>query len=185
MRLPLNPNRAANPLLWILLIGTVLAIAGSIFQAIQPKREGDRPHAAQTQPKAETPKTLMQGGYKTLKGASNQTHLDITMAIARNYLDEANRQSQPLVWLRTEYNNALADLKGLQNTRLEYARGEAEQVAALNLKLFALSVAINAVAQDKTGKLDKSLDLQKLTQQGENFFSLFDSQVIEKRYPMP
>lgn len=185
MRLRLNHNRAANPLLWIVLLGIVLAIAGSIFQGLQPKPAHDRQDYPQPSPQAETPESLMQGGYRTLKGASLKSSLDITMAIARNYLDEANRQREPLIWLRSQYNNVLADLKGLQNAKLEYATGEAEQVAALNLKLFALSMAMNAIAQDKTGKLDKSIDLQKLTQEGENFFSLYDSQLIERRYPMP
>jgi hypothetical protein len=134
MRLPLNPNRAANPILWLIVCGIVLAGVVSILQAMQPKPKGDRPSADQSEPKAETSQTLMQRGYKTLKGASLKTYLDTTMAIARNYLDEANRQPQPLVWLRTQYNNTLADLKGLQNTKLEYATGEAEQVAALNSK---------------------------------------------------
>jgi hypothetical protein len=43
---------------------------------------------------------------------------------------------------------------------------------------------MNAIAQDKIGKLDKSIDLQKLTQAGETFFSLYDSKIIEQRYPM-
>jgi hypothetical protein len=185
MKIGFNPNRAANPLVWLVALSIVLAIAGSIFQAVQPKPARDRSSAAQPQPQAATAESLMQGGYKTLKGASLKSSLDITRAIARNYLDESNRQPQPLVWLRTQYNNVLADLKGLQNAKLEYARGEAEQVAALNLKLLALSMAMNGVAQDTTGKLDQSIDLKALTQEGENFYSLYDSQVIERRYPMP
>jgi predicted KAP-like P-loop ATPase len=92
---------------------------------------------------------------------------------------ELSRRSQ------TEYNNALAELKDWQNAKVEYATGEAEKLAALQVKAAALAMLMNAIAQEKTGKLDKSIDLQKLTQEGEAFFSLYDSKIIEQRYPMP
>lgn len=182
MRIGLNPNRAANPLVWLLIVSMLLAIAGGIFRSLNPKRSVDRPTAASA-PKPETPQTLMQGGYAQFKSAGNVTYRDIVGALARNYLDEANRQKQPLIWIRTEYNNTLAELKDWKNSKLEYARGEAEKLASFQIKIAALSLLMNAIAQDKTGNLDKSINLQALTQEGETFFSLYDGQVIERRYP--
>jgi hypothetical protein len=186
MRIRLNPNRAANPLVWLLLLSVLLSIGGSIYHGLNPHgKTGDRPPPPPSQPKAETPQTLMQGGYQRLKRSGNQVSLDTTGALARNYLDEANRQNQPLIWIRTEYNNTLAELKDWQNAKVEYATGEAEKLASLQIKAAALAMLMNAIAQDKTGKLDKSIDLQKLTQEGDAFFSLYDSKIIEQRYPMP
>jgi hypothetical protein len=184
MRIGLNPNRAANPLVWLLVLALLGAIAMNIAHSLTPDRPGDRP-TAQPSPTAETSQSLMQRGYRAVKSTSNKTSLDIKMAIARNYLDTANIQKEPLIWLRTQYNNTLAELKDLQNSKLEYALGDAERIDTLQSRLLALSMAMNAITQDTTGKLDKSIDLQKLTQEGESFFSLFDSQVIEQRYPVP
>jgi hypothetical protein len=181
MRIGLNPNRAANPLLWIVALAFLLGIGSSIIRSITPP--GDRPNPAQPAPKIETPKTLMNGGYLRFKAIGNAVYRDTIGALARNYLDEANRQKEPLVWIRTEYNNALAELKEWQNSKLEYARDEAERLASLQIKAAALALLMNAIAQDKTGNLDKSIDLQALTQEGETFFSLYDGQVIERRYP--
>jgi hypothetical protein len=185
MRIGLNPNRAANPLIWLLLLSVLLSIGGSIYHGLNPPgKTGDRPPPLSPS-QVETSQTLIQGGYQRLKRAGNQVSLDITGALARNYLDEANRQNQPLIWIRTEYNNTLAELKDWQNAKVEYATGEAEKLAALQTKAAALAMLMNAIAQDKTGKLDKSIDLQKLTQEGDAFFSLYDSKIIEQRYPMP
>jgi hypothetical protein len=185
MRIGLNPNRAANPLVWLLLLSVLLSIGGSIYHGLNPPgKRGDRP-PPQFPLKAETPQALMQGGYQRLKRSGNQASLDITGALARNYLDEANRQNQPLIWIRTEYNNTLAELKDWQNAKVEYDTSEAEKLASLQIKAAALAMLMNAIAQDKTGKLDKSIDLQKLTQEGDAFFSLYDSKIIEQRYPMP
>jgi hypothetical protein len=184
MRIGLNPNRAANPLLWLLVIALLGSIAMNIVRSFIPKPTGDRP-AAQPLAQSETDQSLMQKGYKALKGTTLKTKLDTKMAIARNYLDAANTQPQPLLWLRTQYNNTLAELKELQNSKLEYPVNEAEKIDILQSRQLALAMAINAIAQDKTGKLDRSINLQTLTQEGESFFSLFDSKVIEQRYPMP
>jgi hypothetical protein len=185
MKIGLNPNRAANPLVWLLVLALLGAIAMSLAHSLIAKPTRDRRPTASSSPTAETAQSLMQRGYKALKGSSNKTGLDTKMAIARNYLDTANIQKEPLIWLRTQYNNTLAELKDLQNSKLEYALGEAERIDTLQSRLLALSMAMNAIAQDSTGKLDKSIALQNLTQEGESFFSLFDSQIIEQRYPMP
>jgi hypothetical protein len=181
MRIRLNPNRAANPLLWIVALAFLLAIGNSVVRSLTPP--GDRPDPTQSASKIETPKTLMNEGYLRFKSTGNAAYRDIAGALARNYLDEANRQKEPLVWLRTEYNNTLAELKEWQNSKLEYTRDETEKLASLQIRAAALALLINAIAQDKTGKLDKSINLQALTQEGETFFSLYDGQVIERRYP--
>jgi hypothetical protein len=181
MRIGLNPNRAANPLLWIITLAFLLAIGSGIVRSLTPP--GDRPNPAQPASTVETPKTLMNVGYLRFKATGNAVHRDLVGALARNYLDEANRQKEPLVWIRTEYNNTLAELKEWQNSKLEYARDEAEKLASLQINAAALALLMNAIAQDKTGNLDKSINLQALTQEGETFFSLYDGQVIERRYP--
>jgi hypothetical protein len=90
MRIGLNPNRAANPLVWLLLMSVLLSIGSNIYHGLNPHgKTGDRPTSAESPLKAETPQTLMQGGYQRLKRSGNQVSLEITGALARNYLDEA------------------------------------------------------------------------------------------------
>jgi hypothetical protein len=64
MRIGLNPNRAANPLVWLLLLSVLLPIGGSIYHGLNPPgKTGDRPTLSQSPPKTETPQTLMQVSY--------------------------------------------------------------------------------------------------------------------------
>jgi hypothetical protein len=182
MRSLLNPNRAANPLLWLLVTSILIGIGNCTHQTLQ--RTTSKPPPPQTvNPLRDTPEHLVQQGYARLRKVNNQTSRDITYAIARGYLQEANQQKQPLLWLRSQYNNALYDLKTWQNAKLEYSRADAETLAASQTKVAALAFVLNAITQNQTAQIDNNINLRPIAQEGDNFFSLLDAQVIERRYP--
>lgn len=69
------------------------------------------------------------------------------------------------------------------NTRLLRSEPELEQLNTFRLRSQAIGLLMNAIAQDKISSIRNEVDLFPLLRESNNLRSLFDSQVVERRYP--
>ena len=182
MKAMFRPNQPIKPITIVLTTGLVLAIGSGIFAGINRARQ-TAAQQAQQPVEEKLPAPLMAKGLKTLNQSSDDLDRRIVAGLAWQYLQQANATDKPILWIRKKANDIAFDISQQYNTRLIRSADELEYLNTLRLRSEAIGLLMNAVAQGQESEIQNSTDLFPLVRETNNIRSLFDSQVVERRYP--
>lgn len=182
MKAMFRPNQPIKPASIVVASALLVVVVSGIVAGIRKAQDIAAQQAQQpTAEKLASP--LMQQGLSTLTESSTRLDDALIAGLAWQYLQQANATGQPILWVRKRANDISYDI-GLQyNTRLLRSEPELEQLNTFRLRSQAIGLLMNAIAQDKISSIRNEVDLFPLLRESNNLRSLFDSQVVERRYP--
>ena len=170
-------DRKINPL--PIIAGVVVSsfLIGSVGNLLksryQEKIENDKPQIS-----------LMESTYNEFSNTDIEFDRQLIEAQAFNFLQSANQTSAPLVWIRTKFNNTLYDLTQMKNSRLLYSSDEIAKIQKLRTELSALAMLSQAIEKGTQSTVENAVNISDFSGSVEAVRSVFDSQVIEKAYPL-
>ncbi|MEP0911783.1 hypothetical protein NDI45_12755 [Leptolyngbya sp. GB1-A1] len=184
MKAVFRPNQPVKPIAIVLTAGFIVAIGSGIVAGVRKGQEMATQQRQQQQAEQRKyPVPLMQKGLDTLNASSSKLDKQIVAGLAWQYLQQANATDKPILWIRKKANDISFDISQQYNTRLIRSEKELEYLHTLKLRSEAIGLLMNAVAQGKESEIQNSTDLFPLVRETNNLRSIYDSQVVEKRYP--